>query len=85
MGHQHYERGNGWFNSGDTSFNNQYWRDDYKEEYAHKHGRYVEIDLRKTKSIEDAIDILENGIGWISNHAANLTMCSGDFNTLSSH
>lgn len=71
MGVQHYNKKNSWFKS-EQDFWKQWYRDDLKETYAAKHGRYVEIDMRVIHTIDQAINILENGRGWISNHAATL-------------
>ena len=71
MGLQHYNSKNSWFKN-EKDFWNQWYRDDLKEEYAAQHGRYVEIDMRVIQTLDQAIDILENGRSWISNHAATL-------------
>ena len=71
MGLQHYDNKNTWFKD-EESFWKQWYRDDIKETYAWEHGRYVEIDMRVVRTLDQAIDILENGRGWISNHAALL-------------
>lgn len=71
MGVQHYNCKNTWFKT-EEDFWKQWYRDDLKETYAAQHGRYVEIDMRSVHTLEDAIDILENGRGWISNHASLL-------------
>lgn len=71
MGLQHYDNKNTWFKD-EESFWKQWCRDDIKETYAWEHGRYVEIDMRVVRTLDQAIDILENGRGWISNHAALL-------------
>ena len=71
MGIQHYDKNNSWFKT-EENFWKQWYRDDLKETYAAQHGRYVEIDMRTIHTLEQAIDILENGRGWVSNLAATL-------------
>ncbi len=49
--------------SSEEEFENQKYRDEIKKQYAKKHGTYIEIDLRKIKTIEEAIDYIENILG----------------------
>jgi DNA-directed RNA polymerase subunit RPC12/RpoP len=43
-------------------FENQKYRDRIKRKYARKNGVYIEIDLRKSKTVEKAIAYIENSI-----------------------
>lgn len=72
MGQQHYKRVP-YFQRNEDDFAKQFERDNIKEDYADKHGRYIEIDLRYIKTVDDAIKHFE-GIhnGWISKWAAAL-------------
>lgn len=55
------------------NFVRQIERDNYKEMYANSVGRYVEIDIRKIKSIEDALPlIMGENMGWIHRKALDL-------------
>lgn len=56
QGQQHYVKVN-WFND-DDSFEELKNRDKIKKEFAEINGKYVEIDLRKIKTSEEAIEII---------------------------
>lgn len=72
MGGQHYKY-TPYFHRDESQFKELWVRDEIKEDYACSHGRYIEIDLRKVKTVEDAIKKFE-GIhhSWISQWASLL-------------
>lgn len=72
MGGQHYKY-TPYFHRDESQFEELWVRDEIKEDYACSHGRYIEIDLRKVKTVEDAIKKFE-GIhhSWISQWASLL-------------
>lgn len=59
QGIQHYKFVKHWHKTKEN-FEYQQWRDSIKKEYAEQNGYYLEIDLRKIKTIEQAIDYLES-------------------------
>lgn len=72
MGQQHYKY-TPYFHKDENYFKELWVHDEIKEDYACAHGRYIEIDLRKVKTVEDAIKKFE-GIHncWISQWASLL-------------
>lgn len=58
MGGQHYKY-TPYFHRDESQFKELWVRDEIKEDYACSHGRYIEIDLRKVKTVEDAIKNLK--------------------------
>jgi hypothetical protein len=56
-GPQHYRAG--FFTKTSDEFKDSRYRDQLKKNYAKKHGTYIEIDLRKITTSQDAIDYLE--------------------------
>lgn len=72
MGQQHYKR-IPYFQRNDNDFEKQFERDNIKEKYADEHGRYIEIDLRHIKTVDEAIEQFESlHNSWISKWAAML-------------
>lgn len=72
MGQQHYKR-IPYFQRHDNDFEKQFERDNIKEKYADEHGRYIEIDLRHIKTVDEAIEQFESlHNSWISKWAAML-------------
>ena len=72
MGSQHYSRIK-YFHRTEEDFIKQFERDNIKEKYADEHGRYIEIDLRRIKTIDEAIEHFESlHNSWISKWAAAL-------------
>lgn len=72
MGQQHYKEVP-YFQRGEDAFKKQFEHDNIKEDYAVKHGRYVEIDLRRIKTVDEAIECFESlHNSWISKWAAML-------------
>lgn len=72
MGQQHYKEVP-YFQRGEDAFKKQFEHDNIKEDYAVKHGRYVEIDLRRIKTVDEAIEYFESlHNSWISKWAAML-------------
>lgn len=78
MGQQHYKKVS-YFQRGENDFEKQFERDNIKEDYAVKHGRYIEIDLRRIKNVEDAIKSFESlHNSWISKWAAELEFSTSE-------
>lgn len=72
MGQQHYKEVP-YFQREEDAFKKQFEHDNIKEDYAVKHGRYIEIDLRRIKTVEEAIESFESlHNSWISKWAAEL-------------
>lgn len=72
MGSQHYSRIK-YFHRTEEDFIKQFERDNIKEKYADEHGRYIEIDLRRIKTTDEAIEHFESlHNSWISKWAAAL-------------
>lgn len=63
-GLQHYEKIN-FYHKKEDSFNNLIYRDKLKKQYAEENGIFIEIDLRKIKTVEQAIEKIEKIIGEI--------------------
>ncbi len=63
QGHQHSKFTSHWHKSLEQ-FKESKRRDKIKKQFAKKHGTYIEIDLRKIKTTEEAIDYIE---GFINN------------------
>ena len=68
-GLQHYQAT--WFHKLSAETNNtteegeykyQLYKDRLKQEYACQHGTYIEVDLRKIKTVEKAIEYIENNL-----------------------
>lgn len=59
-GEQHYENSDFWHGKDGLKYNKQKERDKLKKQYAKKNGIYIEIDLRKIKTVEKAIAEVEN-------------------------
>lgn len=59
QGEQHYKFVPFWHKT-EEKFNNNQKLDKLKKQYAKKHGVYIEIDLRKVKTTEQAIEIIES-------------------------
>lgn len=57
-GWQHYKFNSAWHKTIDD-FESQKYRDKIKKKYARKNGTYIEVDLRKTKTTEQAIEYVE--------------------------
>ncbi len=60
-GIQHYIN-DGYFGRTNDSFDKSKKRDEIKKKYARQNGIYIEIDLRKIKTVEDAIEYIEKRI-----------------------
>ena len=58
-GKQHYVR-NSFYNRTEEEFEYQKKKDRMKRKFARKNGTYIEVDLRKIKTTEDAIVYIEN-------------------------
>lgn len=72
MGQQHYKR-IPYFQRNEDDFAKQFEHDNIKEDYADKNGRYIEIDLRRIKTVDEAIEHFESlHNSWISKWAAAL-------------
>lgn len=72
MGEQHY-RYTPHFHTSEEDYIESCIHDEIKEDYAQAHGRYVEIDLRRYKTVEQAIKKFEGfHHSWISQWASLL-------------
>lgn len=72
MGEQHY-RYTPHFHTSEEDYIESCIHDEIKEDYAQAHGRYVEIDLRRYKTVEQAIKKFEGfHNSWISQWASLL-------------
>lgn len=60
-GLQHYEKNH--FNQTHEEFDNRKYLDKLKKQYAKKNGTFIEIDLRKIETVEQAIEKIEKIIG----------------------
>lgn len=58
-GRHHYESDHWFHHHGKTSYRRRVWIDNLKKNFARKNGIYIEIDLRKIKTIEQAINYIE--------------------------
>ena len=58
-GEQHYKN-RGKFHSKEDSYTDMKYRDSLKKKFARKNGTYIEIDLRKIKTTEQAIEYIES-------------------------
>jgi hypothetical protein len=58
QGKQHYEKDN-FFHKSNTSWKKRKYTDKKKKDFAKKNGTYIEVDLRKIKTVEDAIVYIE--------------------------
>ena len=65
-GGQHFKFMKNWHKT-EKDFEDQRHRDKIKKKFAKKNGRYIEVDLRKIKTTEQAIGRIENIIGEIEN------------------
>lgn len=74
MGQQHYAY-HPYVHGDYENFLRQIERDNYKEMYANSVGRYVEIDIRKVKTVDDALPlIMGENIGWVQRKALDLRL-----------
>lgn len=62
QGEQHYNNRYTLWNRDDNDFNNLKQRDKLKKQYAKKNGTFIEIDIRRIKTVKQAIEIIEKAI-----------------------
>lgn len=65
QGHQHYRYALGFYYNTKKDFEHRIKLDKIKKKYAQKNGLYVEVDLRKVKTVEEGIVFIEDKLSEI--------------------